>query len=491
MITYMITLDPEKSIQDPIVVYQGDTGAHNMEISIYEEDDQPKDLTGHLVSVTAKHSNGHVREKLLSKKEGFSNTVLWLLKKEDLIVPGRTTATIHVYGADDSKQSYPDFEYMVEAASETDDTMQASTGYDLYINARHCGSYSEETRYFMNNIIEYAGASYMALRDTLGNHPPVAGLSNEYWYKMADPGEIDWRGEYQAGIGYGVGAVVGYEGNSWICVQAPPEGVPSEASEYWDLMARSGSVQSVNGVSPDDEGNVHLDLSYLVQTVNGIPPDTQGNSLLNLGHIATPHIDYAPPPASFTATLTASGWSHGASVSGADPATDISGGTDNKLQISADGDTAGEIALTLANCSSGANIAAELQSKIQALGGNKAGVTVQYQDGLYVITSPTNTALSAVVITNGTTDDVANDLKLGMANGGTETRGGEQTVCNEAIYNANAPGDIKIGDTAADEELLAWVYAMPRKIGQEQGSITVRIIGDVPVIDIPVEIEVR
>ena len=492
MITYSITLDPDGSTYDPMVLYQGDMCAHTMEISIYENDGQPKDLTAHLVSVTIQHANGHMREKLLTKKDGAIHTVLWTLIKEDLVVPGKTTATIHVYGADDSKQSYPEFDFKVEAASYGEDTIKTLTDYDLYINARHCGSYSNATRYFMNNIVEYAGGSFMALRDTLGNPPPVSGLSNPYWHKIASPGEIDWRGEYQEGIGYGVGAVVGYGGSAWICIQEPLEGtsdIPSETSECWDLMARCGLVQSVNGVSPDSQGDVRID--YFIQTVNGVLPDSHGNAQIDISHIATPHIDFAPPPTSFATTLTATGWSHGASVSGSNPSTDISGGTDAKLQISVDGDALEEITLTLANCNSGVNIAAELQSRIQALGGKKAGVTAQYDDGVFVIMSPTNTAGSAVIITDGSTANVADNLKLGIANGGVETKGGEQTVNHVAIYSSDAPGDIKIADNSTDEQFLAWLYAQPRKIGQTQGSITIKIVGDMPMTDIPIEIEVR
>jgi hypothetical protein len=47
----------------------------------------------------------------------------------------------------------------VVAALTTDEELRSSTQYDLYINARHCGSYNNATRYFKNNIVEYAGAS--------------------------------------------------------------------------------------------------------------------------------------------------------------------------------------------------------------------------------------------------------------------------------------------------------------------------------------------
>lgn len=67
----------------------------------------------------------------------------------------------------------------------------------------------------------------------------------------------------------------------------------------------------------------------------------------------------------------------------------------------------------------------------------------------------------------------------------------EQTLTLPVVYASDAPGDIKISDNATDGEMEAWVYAIPRKFGKVQGSITVRIIGEVPTIDIPIEIEVR
>ena len=263
MVTYEIRLDPESSTYDPMVLYQGDTDAHTMEIAIYEENDQPKDLDGYLVSVTVNLSDGHVREKLLHKEGESPNTVLWPLIKEDLAVPGKAVATIHVYGADDSKQTYPEFEYIVEADPSPDHIKQASTDYDLYINARHCGSYSDTTRYFMNNIVEYAGASYMALRDTQGQFPPSPPeLSNAYWHLLSQRGSVGWKGSYDSDTPYGVGDMVAYEGSSWICVQecvgqAPPS-TSVDTSECWDLLASIGAVSSVNTLVPDEEGQIHL-----------------------------------------------------------------------------------------------------------------------------------------------------------------------------------------------------------------------------------------
>jgi len=68
---------------------------------------------------------------------------------------------------------------------------------------------------------------------------------------------------------------------------------------------------------------------------------------------------------------------------------------------------------------------------------------------------------------------------------------GEQTINDAAIYSASAPGDVKIAQDATDAEFEAWIDGMVRVTGQAIGSITVKAIGDIPAIDIPVEIEVR
>ena len=113
------------------------------------------------------------------------------------------------------------------------------------------------------------------------------------------------------------------------------------------------------------------------------------------------------------------------SVSGETPSTDISGGTDTKFMISVDGDTAEEVELTVAGLNSGAAIATAMQNAIQALAGNKTGVTVDYNvtnAGKYTIKSPTYGTDSSVVITAPTSYSLLEELKLG-ADFGVETAG--------------------------------------------------------------------
>lgn len=268
-----------------MIYVQGDTGVNGMKIQLMSENpEQPIDLTGCLVTVTAERSDGHLTEKMLVKEDTLNGKVVWEMEKEDLSVPGMVTVSIQIYDGYDGRISSEEFEYEVVASLTTDDELYSSTRYDLYINARHRGSYSNSTRYFMNNIVEYAGASYMALRDTQGQPPPPSpDLSNAYWHLLSQRGSTGWKGTYDGLTAYGVGDMVEHDGSSWICVQEctgqSPPNTPTGASEYWDLLARIGAVSSVNGQIPDQDGEVLLvpedvgvDFAgrmYLYQTIGG------------------------------------------------------------------------------------------------------------------------------------------------------------------------------------------------------------------------------
>lgn len=62
-----------------------------------------------------------------------------------------------------------------------------------------------------------------------------------------------------------------------------------------------------------------------------------------------------------------------------------------------------------------------------------------------------------------------------------------QTV-SVAGVTATANGSLRIAQSATDEQFAAWGEAQPRVTAQADGSITVKIAGTVPTIDIPVEV---
>lgn len=152
-------------------------------------------------------------------------------------------------------------------------------------------------------------------------------------------------------------------------------------------------------------------------------------------------------------------WFVGTSMSGANPSTDISTGTNDSFQITLDGDTSGPHLVQLANLGTdtdGAKIAADMQAAIRALSGDAAvdsayqaayaRVTVSYTDNRYVIYSGTTDPQSSVVITPAPANDISAELKLGSP-AGTETQGIFSLVSHlgTAIKNGNS--------TAVDNDL--------------------------------------
>lgn len=127
------------------------------------------------------------------------------------------------------------------------------------------------------------------------------------------------------------------------------------------------------------------------------------------------------------------------STSGTSPSTDISAGTDSSFNISLDGQDPVLVTLTgLIDLDNGADIAAEMQTQINAAVVS-GSVTVAFTGGLYVITSTKKGAASSVVITDALTNNVADDLKIGVLNGGVEVAGVNGNGLTAAFDQANPP----------------------------------------------------
>ena len=115
----------------------------------------------------------------------------------------------------------------------------------------------------------------------------------------------------------------------------------------------------------------------------------------------------------------------GSSIGDTAPSTDISAGTDNKFNISVDGESPLEVTLAVAGLNTGDLIAAELETKINSTllaAGSDKRVWVEF-DLVYKIYSQYTGTTSAVVITDALSDNVADDLLIGVANGGVEAVG--------------------------------------------------------------------
>ena len=119
---------------------------------------------------------------------------------------------------------------------------------------------------------------------------------------------------------------------------------------------------------------------------------------------------------------TVTGGVAGNLASASSPATTIVGLTTPTFKIAIDGGAAQAVTLTTGSNSSGSLVAAEMQTKIRALGGAAANVTVVYTT-VYTITSGTKGTSSSIAVTVGDSNDVAAALKLTTGTGATATAG--------------------------------------------------------------------
>ena len=63
-----------------------------------------------------------------------------------------------------------------------------------------------------------------------------------------------------------------------------------------------------------------------------------------------------------------------------------------------------------------------------------------------------------------------------------------QTLDGLDLVDPGTNGSLRIAQSATDEQFTAWGAAQPRVTAQADGSITVKLAGTVPTIDIPVEV---
>ncbi len=164
----------------------------------------------------------------------------------------------------------------------------------------------------------------------------------------------------------------------------------------------------------------------------------------------------------------------GCSISGAGPSQDISGGTDGNLKVtitlidSKNGNVSEtySLSLTPGSLNSGALIAAAIQTAVRAKTATDARLqeainnfVCNYDDDVenkYFLTIDSN-KLFNVTVEDGDSDNVADDLNLGTANGGTEP-GYQPYLCRLYLPElcSNIPGDeYKVGSMKKKFEMMA------------------------------------
>ena len=164
----------------------------------------------------------------------------------------------------------------------------------------------------------------------------------------------------------------------------------------------------------------------------------------------------AAPPAAVEAT----------SVSGLAPSIDMTGDLlEVDMVIQLDGGAPTPVVFAWAGMNTGVLIAGEIQAKIQALGGLFAAVTCTYTPAVpgvsdyYTITGSTTGAAMSVVITSGGLNSCTEELKLGVAEGGTENFGGDAANLT-ANYHYDPQDGVQTHDRITVDGIVAADYLL-------------------------------
>lgn len=185
----------------------------------------------------------------------------------------------------------------------------------------------------------------------------------------------------------------------------------------------------------------------------------------------------------------------GSSISNTAPSTNISAGTNTKFRISVDGGTVTEVTLVLTGLNSGANIAAGLQTQTNAAllaAGLDTRVWVEYNSSLYKVRSQKIGTTSSVVITAGTSLDVATDLKLGLANTGVEAAGVNGTdylVMTKGSHKFTQPRNIS--KVRSGRQSVSTIKTKKMLEGDIETYINIDTSLGAPAIDIPLKLLIK
>ena len=157
------------------------------------------------------------------------------------------------------------------------------------------GEYDPLVTYYPYNIVEYNGSSYICITVSTGNLPTdttyfnlfaskgekgdrgdtgergLQGIQGEQGLKgeKGDPGtSFIWKGEYSPTKTYVINDTLAYNGSSYICIKNTTIGILPTDTNYFNLLSQrgidgSGSIVTINGKSPDLNGNVQIDANEI------------------------------------------------------------------------------------------------------------------------------------------------------------------------------------------------------------------------------------
>lgn len=271
-----------------------------------DEEQRQKNETERQNEETIRQSNEQTRINQENERETKTNNAL-------LEINNITNNLIHLGEYNPSNQyyaynivSYQGSSYMNILDSKGISPTESSNWQQIGLRGQGLvakGTYDSTVIYLSLDIVEYQGSSYICKTESTGNLPTdtsyftllasqglkgdkgdqgLQGIQGEKGDK-GDKGDTGtsfiWRGEYSPSKTYVVNDTVGYNGSSYICIKNTTIGILPTDTNYFNLLSQrgidgSGSIVTINGKSPDLNGNVQIDaneIGAILSSEKGVP----------------------------------------------------------------------------------------------------------------------------------------------------------------------------------------------------------------------------
>jgi hypothetical protein len=173
-----------------IEILKSDTGTRKFSITL-KSNGVALDITDLTVRIYFKKADGNITQGDPTIVDAATGQISYTLQSNDVAKVGQVICQITLSDASGNRITTFYFDFDVLDTAYSDDAVQSTTEFTLltqYVdNFKHFGEYDSGTTYYINNVVEYNGSSYIALQTTNGNTPPIyPDLYNDYWYVIAN-----------------------------------------------------------------------------------------------------------------------------------------------------------------------------------------------------------------------------------------------------------------------------------------------------------------
>jgi len=148
-------------------------------------------LTDLIIRIYFKKADGTYTQGEPDIDDAENGIISYSLQSNDTAMEGTVLCQVIITDGTGNQISTFTFPFTVQASIYDDAAVVSTTEFTsltlLADNLRHKGVYSAATTYYMNNMVEYNGSSFIALQTTVGNVPPTyPTVCNAYWCLMAN-----------------------------------------------------------------------------------------------------------------------------------------------------------------------------------------------------------------------------------------------------------------------------------------------------------------